>query len=125
MTYTRPHEVDHPRVRRVTNSPPARPGLTRARVVLTFLLAGVAVPTAALTLWDPGLLLGPAAMNGSARGTALVVLVLGVPLVAGAGWVSRHGDPAWLAAAAGGVAFLTYNAVMFVFATPFNRAFLL
>ena len=85
----------------------------------------MAVPTAALTFWDPGILVGPAAMNGSARGTALVVLVLGVPLLAVTGLGPRSGRLPWLAARTGALAFLTYNAVLFAFATPFNRLFLL
>jgi hypothetical protein len=85
-------------------------------------LAAVASVAAVLT-WVPGLLHGPAAMNGSARGTALVVLVAGVPvLLAGMlltrrdGWV---GPPLWL----GALGLMAYNAVLFCFATPFNRAF--
>ncbi len=41
----------------------------------------VAVAAGAWTALDPGLLLGPAAMRGSARGTALVLVVVAVPLL--------------------------------------------
>jgi hypothetical protein len=45
-------------------------------------LAAVAAVAAALTCFVPGVLRGPAVMNGSARGTALVVLCLAVPILA-------------------------------------------
>ena len=64
-------------------------------------------------------------MNGSARGTALVVLLVGVPVLACSLVLARRGSAiavvTWLAA----VGFLLYNALMFVFATPVNRLFLL
>jgi hypothetical protein len=43
-------------------------------------LAAVSAFSAAGTLFLPGVLHGTAAMNGSARGTALVLLVVGVAL---------------------------------------------
>jgi len=91
---------------------------------LSVLLAVAAAVGAVVTAWVPGVLTGPAVMNGSARGTALVVLFLGVPaLVAGmlldrAG--RRIGFPVWL----GALAFLAYQGVLFLFATPFNELFL-
>src|SRR6185437_16397034 len=58
-------------------------------------------------------------------GTALVVLVAGVPVLAVSLVLARRGSAiavvAWLAA----VGFLLYNALMFVFATPVNQLFLL
>jgi hypothetical protein len=44
-------------------------------------LAAVAAVAAGATFFVPGVLRGPAVMNGSARGTALVVLCLAVPLL--------------------------------------------
>jgi hypothetical protein len=90
---------------------------------LTAALAAAATATGVGTLW-PGTLHGTAAMNGSAKGTALVVLVVAVPLLVVA-WVravqgSLKARAVWL----GAVAYLLYNAVMFCFATPFNRMFL-
>ncbi len=87
----------------------------------------LAVATAAaclVTLLVPDLLVGPDVMNGSAKGTALVALVVGVPglLVAR---LRATDSPRWLAVQTGLSTYLLYNAVMFVFATPFNRAFLL
>src|SRR5690349_17779381 len=88
-------------------------------------LAGVAGLGAALGFFVPGALLGPPVSVGSLRGTALVVLVVAVPaLVAGMILTARgsaRGPVLWLGAAA----YLLYNAVMFAFATPLNRFFLL
>lgn len=86
-------------------------------------LAGVSAIAAALTLFAPGVLRGVPVMNGSARGTALVVLTVGVPiLVVSMSRVSLgafRSVIAWLGAAG----FLQYNAVMFLIATPFNSVF--
>ena len=87
-----------------------RPVLRRggAAYWLSGLLAATVVVTCLLTYLVPGVLRGTAGMTGSARGTALVMLLLGVPVLS------------WLGAAA----FMLYNSVMFLFATPFNRLFL-
>lgn len=88
-------------------------------------LAAAAAGSALLTYLVSDVLRGPAVMNGSARGTALVVLVVGVPVLAGSLVLARRGSATalvtWLAA----VGFLLYNALMFVFATPVNQLFLL
>jgi hypothetical protein len=88
-------------------------------------LAAAAALSALLTYLVSGALRGPAVMNGSARGTALVVLGVGVPVLAGSLVLARRGSAiavvTWLAA----IGFLLYNALMFVFATPVNRLFLL
>lgn len=82
-------------------------------------LAG-AVPT----VIDHGLLRGPAAMNGSARGTALVMVLLALPaLAAGFRAIGRGGVWGW-PVALGATAYLAYNAVMLLFGTPLNHAFL-
>ena len=88
-------------------------------------LAIVAAVSALLTYLVGDVLRGPAVMNGSARGTALVVLLAGVPVLACSLILARRGSAiavvTWLAA----IGFLLYNALMFVFATPVNRLFLL
>jgi hypothetical protein len=93
--------------------------------VLAALTLGAAIATAAGTIWWPGVLTGPPAMNGSARGTALVVLLVAVPLVAATAFPPRRRSVGASAICAGGLAYLTYNGVLFAFATPFNRLFLL
>lgn len=88
-------------------------------------LAVVSALAALLTYLVPGVLTGPAAMNGSARGTALVVFGVAVPLLLWSMWAAARGSVRAVVAWLGAVAYLLYNAVMFVFATPFNRLFLL
>jgi hypothetical protein len=100
-----------------------RPLVSGTAYALGVGLALASTLAALLTLAVPGLLSGPAAMIGSARGTALVVLLGGVPsLVAGVA-LARRGSVRGLTIAAGGTAYLLYNAFMLLFATPFNRAF--
>ena len=96
---------------------------------ITYWLSGAlgvaAALSALLTYLVSDVLRGPAVMNGSARGTALVVLLVGVPVLACSLVLAWRGSAiavvTWLAA----VGFLLYNALMFVFATPVNRLFLL
>jgi hypothetical protein len=99
--------------------------LVRSTYWLSGALALVMALAAAATFTIPGVLRGPAVMNGSARGTALVILVLALPalLIAmrSAGKGSIRALIVWL----GVIAYLSYNAVMFIFATPFNQLFLL
>ena len=86
-------------------------------------LALVTVAAALATLLVPDLLTGTAVMNGSARGTALVALVVGAPALTLAARLARRGSVRALAVTTGVSAYLVYNAVMFLFGTPFNPAF--
>jgi hypothetical protein len=103
----------------------AAPSPSSVSYRLGFGLAVVSAVSAELTFFVDGILLGAKVSQGSARGTALVVMVVGVPaLVAGMIGAARGSSRAlvvWL----GATAYLLYNAVMFLFATPFNRLFLL
>lgn len=99
--------------------------LARSTYWLSGALALVTELAAAATFFIPGVLRGPAVMNGSARGTALVILVLGVPALLIAMRSAANGSLRALIAWLGVIAYLSYNAVMFVFATPFNQLFLL
>jgi hypothetical protein len=85
----------------------------------------VSVATCTLLLFLPHVLTGPAAMNGSARGTALVALVVAVPLLVAALIGVRRGSVRSIPVWTGAVAYLLYNAVLFLLATPFNSLFLL
>lgn len=75
--------------------------LPRSTYVLSGALALVAAAAAAGTFFIPGVLRGPAVMNGSARGTGLVVIAVAVlPLCLrdvvsynGIGWVVRQTRP--------------------------------
>jgi hypothetical protein len=96
------------------------------RVTRLLSLAAIAdAAAAALTLFVPDVLLGPAVMNGSARGTALIMLVLGVPLLLASLWLERHSSRWTLVVRLGALAYLSYNSFLLLFATPFNSLFLL
>jgi hypothetical protein len=88
-------------------------------------LAVVAAASALLTYLAPDVLHGPAVMNGSARGTALVVALAGVPVLACSVILARRGSVIAVVTWLGAVGFLLYNSLMFVFGTPANRLFLL
>ncbi|MHB8958292.1 MAG: hypothetical protein ACYDAN_01535 [Candidatus Limnocylindrales bacterium] len=92
--------------------------------VLSVLLV-VATTVASITaLALPELLNGPAVMVGSMRGTALVVLVLAVPIVVLAMASARHGSLPGVVGWIGGAAFIAYQGWMFLLAIPFNGLFL-
>jgi hypothetical protein len=77
------------------------------------------------TLLKPSLLSGPAVMIGSARGTALVVTALTVPLLLLSMHAASRGSARGLIVWLGAVAHLAYQGMMFCFATPLNSLFLL
>jgi hypothetical protein len=117
MTTTRPHAPDAGAGAGATDlAPPVLVGLSA-------LLAVVAVVVGGGTLFLPDVLSGTAVMNGSARGTAAVVLLVAVPLLAGSVVLASRGSLRACAVWVGVVAYLAYNAVMFCFATPFNPLF--
>lgn len=98
---------------------------SRRSLVLCWLLGLSSLAAGLPTLVVEGVLNGPAVMNGSARGTAVVVIVVALPLLYGGLARARRGSVRGWAAVLGALGYLTYNAVMFVFATPFNELFLL
>ena len=96
-----------------------------AAYAVSGLLAAVSMVAAAATFFVPDVLRGPAVMNGSARGTAIVMLIAGVPLLLVSMLFTARGSLrariVWLGAAG----YFAYNGVMFVLATPFNQLYLL
>jgi hypothetical protein len=88
------------------------------------MVAAVAVVAGVWTVADPGLLHGPEAMQGSARGTALVLVGLAVPVLVVSLWQAARGADWAMLTWAGSLAYVVYNAVLFLFLTPFNSAFL-
>jgi hypothetical protein len=88
-------------------------------------LGFITAMAAAITFFVPGVLRGPAVMNGSARGTALVLLVVAVPALALSMLVAATGSARAVIAWLGATAYIAYNSVLFLFATPFNSIFLL
>jgi hypothetical protein len=87
-------------------------------------LAVVAAISGAATFFIPGVLRGTPVMNGSARGTALVVLVVAVPILVVSMWLVTRGAVRPLITWLGAATYLLYNAVLFLIATPFNALFL-
>ncbi|MGZ5404036.1 MAG: hypothetical protein ACXWDL_05260 [Nocardioides sp.] len=96
----------------------------RTASVLAVVTAAVALVAAGWTFADPGLLHGPPAMQGSARGTALVLGAVAVPVLLGSVWRTRQGSAPELVLWAGALLYVVYNAILFLFLTPFNAAFL-
>src|SRR5664280_525963 len=116
---SRPVAAVRDRPRRAFPQPPGVPEW------LAWALALVAALTCALVVFVPGVLRGNAVMNGSARGTALVMLVVAVPCLVAGLVGTRNGSVRAIASRLGAVAYLRYNAVQLLFATPFDRLFLL
>lgn len=110
---------------------PVAPAGTEGRVLptdvytLSVAAALVAALAAALTYFVPGILLGPPAANGNARGTALVMLTLAVPILLLSIWLVRRGSWRAVFGWLGALLYVGYNGFLFLFLTPFNRLFLL
>ncbi len=117
-----PDRVSTP-VTTVTTSAPVRSVQAGSRLSLA--LAVVTTAACLVTLLVPDLLGGTAVMNGSAKGTALVALVLAVPLLVASHRRARTGSTHSLVVHTGAAAYLLYNAMLLTYATPFNQAFVL
>ena len=98
-------------------------GLSRRSRVLGVLLAVAVITATVPTLVVDGVLHGPPVMNGSARGTALVMLALALPLLLAGLVAAGRGSPHGWAVLLGALAYLTYNATLLTYATPFNALF--
>ena len=72
----------------------------------------------------PRLLRGAAVTDGNLRGTAAVVVSMGVPVLAVGMLQTRRGDARGLVLWLGASAYLLYQGVLFCFATPINDFFL-
>jgi hypothetical protein len=70
-------------------------------------------------------LTGPAVTTGNARGTALVMMVAGVPLLVLAMLGATRGSWRFHVVWLGIVSYLTYNSFLLLFGTPLNSLFLL
>lgn len=86
--------------------------------------AALVVVAAVPTFFVDGILNGTAVMNGSARGTALTMFALALPVLAWGLVASTRGSVRGRAALIGALGYITYNATLLVYATPFNELFL-
>ena len=87
-------------------------------------VAALVVVAAVPTFFVDGILNGTPVMNGSARGTALTMFALALPVLAVGLVTSIRGSAPGRAALIGALGYLTYNATLLVYATPFNELFL-
>jgi hypothetical protein len=105
-------------------TPIGRQLLGRAPWVLSLLLLGAVAIASITVLAMPQLVHGPAVMVGSMRGTALVILLLAIPILGLAMAAAREASLLGVVGWIGSVCFLTYQCWMFLFAVPFNGLFL-
>ena len=99
-------------------------GVSRGTQRLCAALAVLVVVAAVPTFFVDGLLNGTPVMNGSARGTALTMFALALPVLAFGLVTATRGSVRGRAAVIGALGYLTYNATLLVYATPFNELFL-
>lgn len=92
---------------------------------LSTALGALTLAATASTFFVPDVLRGTEVMNGSARGTALVALLLGVPVLVLAMHAAAIGSARGVFVWFGAVLYLAYNAFLLLFATPYNQLFLL
>lgn len=130
VSVDRGRRAAHPRAAPAVTAPaqaaaPVGPAALQPSTYVVSALLGVVAAGASAAMWFlPDVLHGATAMDGSARGTALVVLIAGVPLLAVSMWATSRGSARAMFVWAGTVAFLLYQAVLYVLATPFNALFL-
>jgi hypothetical protein len=97
-----------------------------ATAVTLSVLAGLAAFAAsAASLVFGEVLRGPAAMNGSLQGTALVLIVVTLPTLVVSMALVSQGSAIALLGWLGALTSIAYQGVLFAFATPFNAFFFL
>ncbi|MFB9356739.1 hypothetical protein [Actinoplanes nipponensis] len=99
-------------------------GVSRRTQRLCVVVAALVLVAAVPTFFVTGILNGTPVMNGSARGTALTMFALALPVLAVGLVTSARGSVRGRAALIGALGYLTYNATLLVYATPFNELFL-
>ncbi len=108
-----------------TSSTPVVSARDRLPYVLSGALVVVAGLSATLSLLVPSQLTGSTVSTGNMRGTALALLVVGLPVFTMAVVRTARGSPRALVVALGTLGYLLYQAVLFCFAVPLNNLFLL
>jgi len=88
-------------------------------------LGAVALAASATSFFIPDVLGGPAVAKGNLRGTALVIMVLAVPILFTSMYFAARNSARALVVWLGAVAYIIYQAVLFLFGSPFNSLFLI
>lgn len=114
-----------PTTSRALHDPPSVQRPDHRPYILSAALGVAAAVASGLTVALPSLLTGVAGSNGNMRGTAVVVLVVGVPVLALAMIGASRGSPRAFVVWLGTLGYLLYQAVLFCFATPYNNFFLI
>jgi hypothetical protein len=96
----------------------------RGAYLMSVALGAAATAAAGLSVAFPSVLSGVPGANGNLRGTAVVVLAVGVPLLVAALVGSARGSTRAFVVWLGTLGYLLYQAVMLCFATPLNSFFL-
>jgi hypothetical protein len=108
--------------RKLDGRPNQRPG--PGAYLMSAALGATAALAAGLSVAYPSVLSGVTGANGNLRGTAVVVLVVGVPVLTAAMLGSWRGSTRAFVIWLGTLLYLLYQAVLFCFATPLNTFFL-
>lgn len=129
LTPLRPRH-DEFRTQSVTNIRAVRIARSRERhhMEVSYLLSSLLVLATAFAsavgFFNSGIFRDPPMTAGNAQGTALVLLVVGVPLLIASMIMTARGSAragiVWLAS----LGYVLYNSVLFTFAVTFNRLFL-
>lgn len=124
MSVTEPMRVRGAAARPPCQIRPAILVLGGAPYLMSGALALVAAAAAGLSFFFPTLLSGTPVATGCLRGTALVILLAGLPVLAAAMSRTARSSACGLVLWLGTLGYLLYQAVMFCFATPLNSLFL-
>jgi len=110
---------------RTTTPRPARTVVPPVAVALSAALAVVSALGSGAALLFRGVFRGPEVSIGSAQGTALVLLVVTLPVLVVSMVLVGRGVTVALIGWLGAVGSIAYQSVLFLFATPFNAFFFL
>jgi hypothetical protein len=94
-----------------------------APYVFSVLLVVDALVATVAALARPDLIYGPAVSVGSLRGTALVVLVVALPVLVASMFAVGRGSRIAVVGWLGALGYIAYQGVLFLFGTPFNGLF--
>lgn len=129
LTPLRPRH-DEFRTRPATNIRAVRIARSRERhrlevsYLLSSLLVLATASASAVGFFNSGIFRDPPMTAGNAQGTALVLLVVAVPLLIGSMIMTSRGSAragiVWLAS----LGYILYNSILFTFSVTFNRLFL-